>query len=153
MTVSESNFDTPTVLLVEDNPADVRLAKEAFDEINASISLSVATEGASALDVLRGNGTHADSDLPQLVLLDINLPDSDGGEILAEIKADDRLRQIPVIILTTSDESKDIDRMYDNYANAYVTKPDTVADFIAMVDHIESFWLSTATLPQVRRKS
>jgi CheY-like chemotaxis protein len=153
MTVSKPATDLPTVLLIEDNPADVRLAKEAFKEINPNVSLAVATNAAEALGVLNGDGSDSDAPMPRLVLLDLNLPDSNGGEILDTIKSDERLRQLPVIILTTSDERQDIERMYDSYANAYVTKPDSVVEFIDMIDHLESFWLSTATLPQIRSET
>lgn len=140
--------DQPTVLLVEDNPGDVRLAKEALSEIGAAVSLTVATSGVEALAALRGEGSDP---LPHLVLLDINLPDTDGGAILSEIKSDECLRRIPVVVLTTSDQSSDVERMYDNHANAYVTKPDTVSEFITTIDHLVSFWLSTATLPNRER--
>lgn len=138
----------PSVLLVEDNPGDVRLAKEALAELEVSVSLTVASNGVEALELLRAENGDTQ---PQLVLLDINLPDTDGGSILAEIKSDERLRRIPVVVLTTSDQARDVQRMYDNHANAYVTKPETVSEFITTIDHLVSFWLSTATLPTQER--
>lgn len=132
----------PTVLLVEDNPGDVRLVREAFTELDVDVSLRVATNCLDALDSIRSGDPP-----PQLVLLDINLPDGDGCSVLTEIKEAEQLRRTPVIILTTSDQTEDITRMYDNHANAYVTKPDTVSEYLATIDHLVSFWLSTATLP------
>ncbi|WP_135303646.1 response regulator [Haloarcula amylovorans] len=149
MTATATDSCSPRVLLVEDNPADARLAKEAFSEIGARVSLTVVHNGSDALATLRGE--EDDDIVPHLVLLDINLPGRNGGDILQEIKSDDSLRRIPVVILTTSDESKDVERMYDNHANAYVTKPDSVSEYITVIDHLQSFWLSTATLPRKRR--
>jgi two-component system response regulator len=139
--------DPVRVLLVEDNPADARLAKEAFDEVDADVSVTVVTDGPDALDALHGDGTFPDGVVPHLILLDLHLPTQDGTDVLSEIKSDAALRRIPVIVLTTSDERRDVERVYDNCANAFITKPDTVSAFIDAVDDLQSFWLSTATLP------
>lgn len=147
MTTPASTPRRPDVLLVEDNPADSRLAREAFDEVDADVSLDVVEDGASALAFLRKQAEFADAATPDLVMLDLDLPRKSGREVLSEIKADERLRRIPVIVLTTVDDDDAVADLYDRHANAFVTKPETVAQFIEMIGSVELFWLSNATLP------
>jgi CheY-like chemotaxis protein len=136
------------ILLVEDNPGDVRLTQEALREGKARNNLSVAADGVEALAFLRREGPYADAPRPDLVLLDLNLPKKDGREVLAEIKADDDLRTIPVVILTTSKADEDIVRSYNLHANCYVTKPVDLDQFITVVKSIEDFWLTIVALPK-----
>jgi CheY-like chemotaxis protein len=135
------------VLLVEDDPGDVLMTREAFEEHKVRNRLTVLTDGAQALDYLHRRGEYADADLPDLILLDLNLPKRDGREVLAEIKQNEELRQIPVVVLTTSDADEDILRSYQLHANAYVTKPVDFDRFIAVVRHIDDFFVSVVKLP------
>jgi CheY-like chemotaxis protein len=135
------------ILLVEDSPGDVRLTLEAFKEANLFNRLSVVGDGVEGLAFLRREGKYADSPRPDLILLDLNLPRKDGREVLAEIKADEDLRRIPVVILTISKAEEDILRTYDLHANCYVTKPVDLDQFIKVVKSIEDFWLSIVRLP------
>lgn len=134
------------VLLVEDNPREVRLLREVFAEVGADVSLTVAGDGAAALDRLRSRHGATD-DLPHFVLLDLDLPETDGHEVLAAVKSDEDLRHVPVIVFTTSDDATDVTETYANHANAFVTKPDTAGRFVELVDNLQAFWLSSATLP------
>src|SRR4051794_24701063 len=111
------------ILLVDDSPGDVRLTREALREGKIRNNLSVVTDGVEALAFLRREGRYAGAPRPDVILLDLNLPRKDGREVLAEIKADDRLRRIPVVILTTSADERDILRAYELHANCYITKP------------------------------
>ncbi|ATB35667.1 transcriptional regulator [Cystobacter fuscus] len=135
------------ILLVEDNPGDVRLTIEALKEGKVSNRLSVARDGVEALAFLRREGPHASAPRPDLILLDLNLPRRDGREVLAEIKADARLRRIPVVVLTTSKAEEDILRTYDLHANCYINKPVDLDQFISVVRSIDDFWLSVVRLP------
>ncbi len=135
------------ILLVDDNPADVRLAREALSEAKLVNSLQVAADGEEALALLRRQGRHAGAPRPGLVLLDLNLPRKDGREVLAEIKSDPELKRIPVIVLTTSRAEEDVVRSYDLHANAYVTKPVALREFMEVMRALEGFWLAAATLP------
>lgn len=135
------------ILLVEDNPADVRLTQEALKETKVFNNLSVVADGEQALDYLNRRGPYAEATRPDLILLDLNLPKKDGREVLAEIKADERLRRIPVVILTTSEAEQDILRTYNLYANCYITKPVDLDQFITVVKSVENFWLSIVKLP------
>jgi CheY-like chemotaxis protein len=132
-----------TVLLVEDDPGDVLLIKEAFADHKLNNTLLVASDGVEALELLRS----PDTERPDLVLLDLNLPRKDGRDVLREIKADDALRSIPVVVLTTSDAEEDILRSYDLHANAYVTKPVDFDRFIDVVRQIDDFFVSVVKLP------
>jgi CheY-like chemotaxis protein len=132
-----------TVLLVEDDPGDVLLIREAFEDHKLNNTLLVANDGVEALELLRD----AETDRPDLVLLDLNLPRKDGREVLREIKDDDALRSIPVVVLTTSDAEEDILRSYDLHANAYVTKPVDFDRFIDVVRQIDDFFVSVVKLP------
>lgn len=135
------------ILLVEDNPGDVRLTQEAFKEAKVRNNLYVAGDGVEALAFLRQQGLHRSAPRPDLILLDLNLPRKDGREVLAEIKADDNLRRIPVVILTTSSAEEDILRTYDLHANCYITKPVDLDQFVKVVQSIENFWLTIVKLP------
>ena len=135
------------VLLVEDNPGDVRLTKEALKEGKLLNQLTVVSDGVEALSFLRKEGIYADALQPELILLDLNLPKKDGREVLAEIKADPNLRRIPVVVLTTSSSEEDILRIYDLHANCYITKPVDLEQFMGVVKSIEDFWVSVVKLP------
>ncbi len=137
------------ILLVEDNPGDVRLTIEALKEGKVSNTLSVARDGVEALSFLRREGPHGKAARPDLILLDLNLPKKDGREVLAEIKDDSSLRRIPVVVLTTSKAEEDILRTYDLHANCYITKPVDLEQFISVVRSIDDFWLSVVRLPSV----
>ena len=141
------------VLLVEDSPGDVRLTREAFREANGSVNLHVAPDGVEAMAYLRQEGVHVDAPRPDFILLDLNLPRMDGREVLAHIKADEGLRTIPTVILTTSDAEPDILRSYELNANAYLRKPVTLEAFEALVRSINDFWLTKVVLPQRRQAS
>jgi two-component system, chemotaxis family, response regulator Rcp1 len=136
------------VLLVEDNPGDVRLTQEAFRDAYASIHLHVASDGVEAMAFLRQEGTQAHAPRPDFILLDLNLPKMDGREVLAQIKEDNSLKTIPVIILTTSDAESDIVESYQLQANCYLVKPVQLEAFITLVKSINDFWLTKVTLPQ-----
>jgi CheY-like chemotaxis protein len=135
------------VLLVEDDPGDVLMTREAFAEHKLGNRLNVVSDGAEALAYLRREGEFADAVRPDLVLLDLNLPRRDGREVLAEIKNDESLHQIPVVVLTTSQAEEDILRSYQLHANAYVTKPVDFDRFIAVVRQIDEFFVSVVKLP------
>jgi two-component system, chemotaxis family, response regulator Rcp1 len=135
------------VLLVEDNPGDVRLTKEALKEGKLLNQLTVVGDGVEALSFLRKEGIYADALQPELILLDLNLPKKDGREVLAEIKADPNLRRIPVVVLTTSSSEEDILKIYDLHANCYITKPVDLEQFMGVVKSIEDFWVSVVKLP------
>ena len=135
------------VLLVEDNPGDARLTREALREGKIHNNLHHARDGVEALAFLKREGEFAKAPMPDLVLLDLNLPRKDGREVLAEMKQDPRLRTIPVVVLTTSEAENDIVRSYELHANCYITKPVGLEQFISIVREIESFWLAVVTLP------
>ena len=139
------------VLLVEDSPGDVRLTQEAFRDANMRIHLHIAADGVEAMAFLRREGIHGDAPRPDLILLDLNLPRMDGREVLAHIKADDGLRAIPTVILTTSDSEADIVRSYDLQANCYLSKPVQLDAFETLVKSINDFWLTKVKLPQKRK--
>jgi CheY-like chemotaxis protein len=136
------------ILLVEDNPGDVRLTVEALKEAKVLNKLTVVKDGIEALTLLRKQGQHAHAARPDLILLDLNLPRKDGREVLAEIKADDDLKRIPVVILTTSQDEQDVLKTYNLYANCYITKPVDLDQFITVVKSIEDFWLGIVVLPK-----
>lgn len=135
------------ILLVEDNPGDVRLTEEALKEGKVLNSMHVAKDGIEALSFLHKEGKYADAVRPDLILLDLNMPKKDGREVLAEIKHDEKLRRIPVVILTTSEAEEDIVKTYDSHANCYITKPVDLDQFIKVIKSIEDFWLSIVKLP------
>ncbi len=139
------------ILLIEDNPGDVRLTQEAFKEGKVDINLHVAMDGVEAIEYLQGKGTVGGKPLPDLILLDLNLPKKDGREVLEEIKADPDLLRIPVVVLTTSNAEQDILRTYNLHANCYINKPVDFDNFFDVIQKIEEFWLNTVILPSVMR--
>ena len=141
--------DPAEILLVEDNPGDVRLTQEAFREGRIENNLHVVTDGVEALEFLHRRGEYADAPRPDLVLLDLNLPRKNGDEVLAELKDDEDLRCIPVIVLTSSAAEEDVVKSYELHANAYLTKPVDPDAFIDAVQSFEQFWFSIVKLPPV----
>jgi len=139
--------DPIEVLLVEDNPADVRLTRLALQGGAIEKHLSIAADGESALAFLRQQGPYADSPRPDLILLDLNLPRKNGQETLREIKEDPELRSIPVVILTSSKAEEDIVRSYQLHANCYITKPVDFTRFVQVVRSIEDFWFTVVRRP------
>ena len=147
-TVSGNDVNAIEILLVEDNPGDVRLVQEAVKEFKVSNKLHVVGDGVAAMEYVRGEGQYQERDLPDLILLDLNLPRMSGHEILAELKGDPDLRRIPVVVLSTSAEYRDLQQSYDLHANCYVTKPVDFDRFIEVVQAIEGFWMSIVRLPE-----
>ena len=135
------------ILLAEDNRGDARLAKEALKDAKVLNNLHVVEDGVEAMAFLRQEGKYADVPRPDVILLDLNMPRKDGREVLAEVKADEDLRRIPVVILTVSQAEEDILKTYDLHANCYVTKPLDLNQFIKVVKAIEDFWLTIVKLP------
>jgi two-component system, chemotaxis family, response regulator Rcp1 len=138
------------LLLVEDSPGDVRLTKEAFRAANIAIHMDVATDGVEAMAFLRHEQAYAAAPRPDLILLDLNMPGMDGREFLVQIKKDDRLRTIPIVILTTSDSEDDIAKSYQLHANCYLCKPVQLSAFEGLVKSLNDFWLTRARLPQMQ---
>ena len=138
------------ILLVEDNPGDARLTREVFSEGRITNRLHVVSDGVEAVRFLRGEEPYGDAPRPDLILLDLNLPRMDGREVLGILKADPELRTIPVVVLSTSAADQDIDQSYHLHANAFITKPVDLDQFIAVVRSIESFWLTVVRLPHER---
>jgi len=136
------------ILLVEDSPSDTDLTIEALREAKIRNHLSIAEDGVQALEFLRRQGKYADAPRPDLIMLDLNLPRKDGREVLAEIKADEKLRTIPVVVMTTSRAEQDVLQAYQHHANCYITKPVDFDKFLNVVRSIETFWLMVVTLPQ-----
>lgn len=145
---SQSQARPVEILLVEDNPGDVRLTVEALKEGKVRNHLSVAKDGVEALQFLRRTGAYANAVRPDIILLDLNLPKKSGRQVLEEIKADEDLRRIPVVVLTTSSAEEDVLRSYDLHVNCYITKPVDMEQFIQVVKAIDSFWFSIVTLPR-----
>lgn len=135
------------ILLVEDNPGDARLTQEALRQGSIPHRLHIADTGYIAIDMLQGMDANVTIPAPDLILLDLNLPGKDGREVLQEIKADPRLRRIPVIILTTSNDEGDILTSYDLHANCYIVKPMDMQSFSKVIRQVEEFWFSIAKLP------
>ncbi len=135
------------ILLVEDSPSDVRLTIEALKDAKVRNHLSVASDGVEAVAFLRKVGKYADAPRPDLILLDLNLPKKDGREVLGEIKQDESLKAIPVVVITTSKSDEDILKSYNLHANCYITKPIDLEQFMIVVRAIESFWLTIVQLP------
>lgn len=136
------------ILLVEDNAGDVRLIQETLRDCKLRNNLHVARDGVEAMAYLRREGDNAEAPRPDLILLDLNMPRKDGREVLAEVKDDESLRRIPVVVLTTSDNDKDLLQSYDLHANAYVTKPLDLDNFVELVRSIEDFWLTIVRYPR-----
>ena len=135
------------ILLVEDSPTDVLIAREALSEAKIINEIHVAEDGVEALDFLNQRGKFASAPRPDLILLDLNLPRKNGREVLAEIKADESLKQIPVVVLTTSSAEEDVLKSYNLHANCYVVKPVEFNSFVKAVQSIQQFWFSVVTLP------
>jgi CheY-like chemotaxis protein len=136
------------ILLVEDNPADVRLIMETFKDFKIQNSMSVAKDGAEAMEFLKKEGAFSAAPRPDVILLDLNLPKKNGFEVLKEIRNTPELKRLPVVILSTSDSENDILKSYDMNANCFVTKPVGLDEFIKIVMTIEDFWLSIVKLPE-----
>lgn len=145
--MTENSVKVIDILLVEDSPGDVRLTQEALKDAKVLNNLYVARDGVEALDFLRKKGRFEHAVRPDLILLDLNLPRKNGQEVLAEIKADQELKQIPVVILTVSTAEEDIVRSYNLHANCYINKPVEFNSFLDVVKSIEDFWLSVVKLP------
>ncbi len=136
------------ILLVEDDIADIELVKECLKKSPSAVNLNVVTNGEEAMKYLNNQGVYAQASKPQLILLDLNMPKKDGRQTLAEIREDDKLKTIPVIVVTTSESEADIEKVYRLGANSYVTKPFDLEKFCHMIHTICEFWLKTAKLPQ-----
>jgi len=139
------------ILMVEDNPTDVLIAREGFAGANMANTLCVADDGIEAIEFLNQRGKYASAPRPDLIVLDLNMPRKNGQEVLAEIKSDVRLKNIPVVILTTSKSQDDISRAYGLHANCYISKPVDFDDFTEVVQRIQDFWFSLVTLPSERQ--
>ena len=135
------------IFLVEDNKADIRLIQEALKTSLLPHQVITVRDGVEAMNYLHQEGEYANAPRPDLILLDLNLPKKDGREVLAEIKSDPQLKRIPVVILTTSKNQDDIFHSYDLHANCYITKPRNLSQLFQIIQSIEDFWFSTATLP------
>ena len=140
--------DVIEILLVEDNPGDARLTREALREGKVRNNLHIARDGVEALAFLRREGAFANATRPDLVLLDLNLPRKDGREVLAQVKDDNELKTIPIVVLTTSSAEIDILRSYSLHANCYITKPVDLEQFVQVVKSIDDFWLTVVRLPK-----
>ena len=135
------------ILLVEDNPGDVCLIQEALKETKVINNLHVIGDGEEALSFLNKKGKYSEIESPDLILLDLNLPGKNGSEVLTEVKADEKLKHIPIVILTSSKADKDIIKSYKLHANCYITKPIDIAQFFNVIKSIENFWLTVVKLP------
>jgi len=135
------------ILIVEDNKGDARLIKEVFNENKVFNSLHFVTDGVDAMDFLFARGKHKGAPKPDLIILDLNLPRKDGREVLAEIKSDNKLKHIPVVIMTISQAEEDIFKSYNLHANCYITKPIDLNQFIKIIKSIKNFWFSVVKLP------
>lgn len=141
-------FQVAHILLVEDNEGDILLTLDAFEESKFHTQVSVARNGQEALDFLRKKGKFLNAQKPDLILLDINIPIFNGHEVLLEIKKEENMKKVPVIMLTTSSNQKDIEKAYSNYCNSYIQKPLEMEEFVEAVLKIEEFWLQLTTLPK-----
>jgi len=139
---------TPEILMVDDNPADIDLTSEVLAQSKRHFHVSAVSDGAEAICFLRRQGKYAQAPLPDLVILDLNLPRKDGCEVLSKIKADPALARIPVVIFTTSQANSDIAQCYKLGANCYLKKPGNLPEFVAVVRSMAEFWLGFASLPQ-----
>jgi chemotaxis family two-component system response regulator Rcp1 len=146
MDLMKNSKDKPRILLVEDNPGDIRLTQEALKESQIEITLDVVSDGEQAVDFLMQRNRFSDSIRPNIILLDLNLPKKNGIEVLKEIKVHDSLKKIPVIVLTTSDAEHDISKAYELHANCYILKPVDFDDFAQVIKLIETYWFNTVQL-------
>lgn len=135
------------VLLVEDNPGDIRLMKEALTGGSVDVALNIVDNGEDAITYLRRHAPFAHASRPDLILLDLNLPRKDGREVLAEVKSDIVLRRIPVVVLTTSQSESDVAKVYDLHANCYIQKPADFDEYLSIVKILEEFWFRIVRLP------
>jgi len=150
--IGKSKISRPLdILLIEDNPADVRLTQEAFRDAKVQNRIHVVGDGVEAMAFLRRQGSFSSIPCPDLIILDLNLPRKDGREVLAEIKCDRTLKHIPVIALTTSQAEEDITKAYDLHVNCYITKPPDLDQFFAVIRSIEDFWLKVVRYPSKER--
>jgi CheY-like chemotaxis protein len=140
------------ILLIEDNPGDVRLTIEALKDCKIVNNLNVVENGLIALEYLRHEGEYKDKQLPDLILLDLNIPKINGHEVLTEIKTDKKLKVIPVVILTSSSSDEDILKTYELHANCFITKPVNIEQFVKVVQSVGEFWFSIVKLPQDEEK-
>ena len=136
------------ILFVEDNAGDVRLTQEAFKSSKLRNNVRIVWDGVEAMSFLRREGNYANAPRPDIILLDLNLPKKDGREVLAEIKADENLKRIPVIVLSGSQDEEDVVKAYDNYANCYIMKPAKLDELIKVEKSVRDFWLRTVELPR-----
>ncbi len=143
----EEGIKNKIILLVEDNKADIRLIQEALKHSSVPHEIITARNGMEAMAYLRQEGEYADAIRPDIILLDLNLPQKDGREVLAEIKDDPELKRIPVVVLTTSRNEEDIAQSYNLHVNCYITKSRNISELFKIVKGIEEFWLKTVTLP------
>jgi chemotaxis family two-component system response regulator Rcp1 len=150
--ISYSNGKPVDILLVEDSEGDARLAKEAMRDSKIKNTIYHVIDGVEAMAFLRREGKYAKMPRPDLVLLDLNLPRKDGREVLADIKDDEDLKRIPVVILTVSNDEIDILKSYNLHANCYITKPIDLGQFVKVVKSIEDFWLTIVKLPNGPRR-
>lgn len=142
-----NHMESIEILLVEDSPGDIRLTQEALKDSKLMNNLSVVRDGVEAMAFLRREGAYSNAPRPDIILLDLNLPRKDGREVLQEIKNDELLKRIPVVILTTSDNEMDILATYNLHANCYITKPVDFSQFMTVVKSMETFWFSIVKLP------
>ena len=145
-----NNDKAVEILLVEDNEGDIRLTQEALIESRLVNRMQVVRDGVEALAYLRGEGKYAGAVRPDMILMDLNLPRMDGRELLTVIKADESLKQIPVVVLTTSQAEQDVLRTYELHANCYISKPVDLDQFLVVVKAIEDFWFTIVSLPSPR---
>ncbi|MFN8323652.1 MAG: response regulator [Chitinophagales bacterium] len=142
----KNNKEKPRILLVEDNPGDIRLTQEALKESQTEIHLDVVSDGEQALDFLMKRNKYVDALRPHIILLDLNLPRKNGIEVLKEVKSNDSLKKIPIIVLTTSDADHDISKAYNLHANCYILKPVDFDDFAKVIKLVETYWFNTVQL-------
>lgn len=140
------------ILMVDDNPADIDLTSVVLSQSQPLSHVSAVNDGVEAISFLRREGKYAEAPVPDLVVLDLNLPRQDGCEVLSKIKADPVLAKIPVVIFTTSQAKSDVDRSYELGANGYLRKPGNLPEFVAVVESMAKFWLSFASLPQKEQR-
>jgi CheY-like chemotaxis protein len=138
------------ILLVDDSPEDVDLTREALEDTKIANHVSVACDGEEAMQFLRKEGKYAEAPRPALILLDLNMPKKNGHEVLLDIKGDPDLKDIPVVILTTSRDDEEIVKAYKQHANCYVSKPVDLAQFIKVVDAIDNFWFAVVEYPPAK---
>jgi len=147
MNKNNNSMKSIDILLVEDNPGDVRLTQEVLKEAKVKNELHIVCDGVEAMAFLRKEGKYKNVSTPDMVLLDLNLPRKSGHEVLNEIKTDENLKRIPVVILTVSKDEEDIIKSYNLYANCFITKPVNLQQFLSVVKSIEDFWLTIVKLP------